>query len=165
MRVYLAHGKSERARGKAIQENIEKMGIEVFNPFYSVNREDILSLDAGVLIGNAEKGRAMAVVDSDLEGIRKSDIIVCVYPNDVVTIGVPCEMMYASMLNLPIISVAKQEILEHPWVMAFSDGLFTDIEDLYLYLKTLSGNGDYEAEELMTKAAKIEERRARKKEK
>lgn len=142
MIIYLAHGKSERKKGKEIQSEIEKLGIEVFNPFYSTEREDIHNLDAGLFTDNKEKGKAMIAVDSDLEGIRKSDIVVCIYPEREITIGVPCEMMYASMLNMPIISIGSDSILKHPWVIALSDGLFQNVEDLYLYLTTITKVGD-----------------------
>lgn len=142
MKIYLAHGKNERNKGKKIQAEIEQLGIEVYNPFYSVDRKDISKLDSGLISENKVKVDAMIVVDTDLEAIRKSDMVVCIYPEKDVTIGVPCEMMYASILNMPIITVASEELLEHPWIVALSDGLFYKLDDLYLYLHALSKLGD-----------------------
>jgi hypothetical protein len=105
----------------------------------------------------------MITVDLDLEGIRKSDMLVCVYPEDKTTIGVPCEMMYAYMLNMPIISIGSDEILEHPWVFALSDGLFHNLDELYLYLTAILKGDDDDNDDEIFDALREEETKSRKK--
>lgn len=94
MQAYLAHSVHKREEGKEIQKKLEDMGIEVYNPFYSHDRQDILDLDKGIVqpwnIVDEDKSRL--IVDLDLDGLRKCDFLICVYP-DGVSVGIPCEMM------------------------------------------------------------------------
>ncbi len=132
MKAYLAHSVHKRERGKEIQKRLEGMGIEVYNPFYSHDRQDILDLDKGIVRAwdITDEDTSMIIVDLDLEGVRKSDVLICVYP-DGVSVGIPCEMMFAWMINIVIFSVVPEKLKGHPWIVALSDGVFSDIDSLY----------------------------------
>lgn len=138
MKAYLAHSVHKRERGKEIQKTLEDMDIEVYNPFYSHDRQDILDLDKGIVQAwdIVDEEKSMLIVDLDLEGLRKSDILICIYP-DGVSVGIPCEMMYAWMVNIPIFCVVPEKLIGHPWIIALSDGLFSSIDSLYDTLRLL----------------------------
>ncbi len=132
MQAYLAHSVHKREQGKEIQKKLESMGVEIYNPFYSHDRQDILDLDKGLVhawdIVDEDKSRL--IVDLDLEGLRKSDILICIYP-DGMTVGIPCEMMYAWMINISIFCVVPEKLKGHPWIIALSDGVFSSMDMLY----------------------------------
>jgi len=136
MKAYLAHSVHKRERGKEIQKKLESMGIEVYNPFYSHDRQDILDLDKGIVqpwnIVDEDKSRL--IVDLDLDGLRKCDFLICVYP-DGVTVGIPCEMMFGWMLHLKIVALVPHNLRGHPWIVAMCEKIFTDLNDLYNYLE------------------------------
>ncbi len=138
MRVYLAHSVHKREHGKEIQKKLEGMGIEVYNPFYSHDRQDILDLDKGIVRAwdITDEDTSMIIVDLDLEGVRKSDVLICIYP-DGVSVGIPCEMMFAWMINIPIFCVVPERLMGHPWIVALSDGAFPTVDMLYDVLHLL----------------------------
>lgn len=76
MKAYLAHSVHKRERGKEIQKKLENMGIEVYNPFYSHDRQDILDLDKGIVQAwdIVDEDTSRLIVDLDLDGLRKCDI-------------------------------------------------------------------------------------------
>ncbi len=138
MKAYLAHSVHAREHGKKIQKELEHMGIEIYNPFYSHDRQDILDLDKGIVSAwdIKDQDTSRLIVDLDLEGVRKSDLLICIYP-DGISVGIPCEMMYAWMVNIPIFSVVPEKLKGHPWIIALSDGLYTSMESLYADLNLL----------------------------
>ncbi len=138
IKAYLAHSVHKREQGKDIQKKLESMDIEVYNPFYSHNRQDILDLDKGIIqawdIVDEDKSRF--IVDLDLEGLRKCDILICIYPEGV-TVGIPCEMMYAWMIGIVTFCVVPEKLKGHPWIVALSDAVFSSTDLLYDTLNIL----------------------------
>ena len=54
------------------------------------------------------------------------------------TFGTICEVMYAYIINVPIIIVCPRDMAKHPWIVAISKIVFTydELERLYKYLET-----------------------------
>lgn len=131
-RVYLAHSVFDRERGNKVQERLEKLGFEIYNPLKE-EEEHIVNLgwDVGDLIVSKR------IVEIDLKGIRKSDLLLALIP-DKKTFGTICEVMYAYIINVPIIIVCPRDMAKHPWIVAISKIVFTydELERLYKYLET-----------------------------
>jgi len=78
----------------------------------------------------------------DLEAVRKSDAVVCIFPKGR-TVGISCEMFFASYnLRMPVFTLCPEDMVGHPWIQTLSDSVHTDIEDLYVLLEVLSGTRD-----------------------
>ena len=154
MKIYLAHSVHERPMGKKVQAKIESLGYEVYNPFYPPNqeREDISDLDSPDIMAGTEKGawnmvdvdKSLEIVDKDLEAVRKSDAVICIFPKGR-TVGISCEMFFASYnLRMPVFTVCPEDMVGHPWIITLSDSVYTEMEDLYILLEVLSGARDLE---------------------
>lgn len=120
---------------------LQKMGFEVWNPFYppeDYRRGDIRSLDEGIIVpwDIQDKKRSEWIIKVDLRAVGWSDFIICMFPNRR-TVGISCEMTYAWMSHIPVISVAPEDMKGHPWIVGMSDKVFTSIEDLYTHLEGL----------------------------
>jgi len=139
MKIYLAHSVHERDRGIKAQRKLEELGYEVFNPFYpdDVIRSDIEAIDRGDIMAwdIADKPKSLDITERDLEGLRKQDIVVCLYP-DGRTVGIPCEMFFAAhVLNMPVYSVVPKDMIGHPWIVRYSKAIFTADDDVIDYLR------------------------------
>lgn len=128
-RLYLSHSSHEKERGKEIQKKLEDMGYEVHNPFDKETPGEI------TWTGDMSKELADWVVETDHREIRKSDGMVCIYPEDGRTIGEPCEMAFAYFLRMPIFSYVPDCIKGHPWPIGQSTVVFRDLDLLLLNLQ------------------------------
>ena len=139
VKIYLAHSVHERDRGEDFQEELEKLGHIVYNPFYpdEIIRDDIEALDKGFIqpweVVDKEKSRA--ICERDLKGVRNQDIVICLFPNGR-TIGIPCEMFYAAHnLAMDVYSVVPEDMKGHPWIVNYSKLIFYSDEELLEYIK------------------------------
>lgn len=78
------------------------------------------------------------IMEYDLHRVRKSDAIIVNF-NDPKSIGSACEMATAYQLRIPIIGLCENgeewQIQNlHPWLKEFCTRIFTDREELVLYL-------------------------------
>lgn len=137
--IYLAHSVRERGMGKRVQKRLEDLGYEIYNPFYPIDprayRTDIKALDEGLIVpwDVPDRDSAEWIIKVDLRAVGNSDIIVCIFPNKR-TVGIPCEMMFAWMRHISILTVVPGDMKGHPWIVGMADKVFTDIEELYEYL-------------------------------
>jgi len=134
--IYLAHSIHERERGKEYAKELEQYNYQVYNPFYPpTQRDDIKDLDNGVITpwNIKDKGQSKFIVESDLEAVRKCDIFVAIYPDNM-TVGIPCEMMYAWMNKIPIYCVVPERLVGHPWIVEMSDGVTTQPNEVLYWL-------------------------------
>jgi len=130
--IYLAHSTRERKKGKEIQKQLEDLGFKVINPFYpETPRPDIVALDKGIARPwQLTKKTSLDLVKQDLRAIRLSDIVIAIIPEEERTFGIPCEVMYAYMLDIPIyiITIAMSG---HPWILTLATAVFKTVEELY----------------------------------
>ena len=139
MKIYLAHSVHERERGKEVQDKLQEMGHEVYNPFYpdALIRDDIEAIDKGHIMpwNLVDTKKSKAVCERDLEGVRKQDIVICLFPT-CRTIGIPCEMFFAShCLHMEVFSVTPKDMEGHPWIVNYSTKMFANDEELLEYIK------------------------------
>ena len=75
------------------------------------------------------------IMEYDLYRVRKSDVVIVNF-NDPKSIGSACEMSVAHELKIPIIGLCENGENEflHPWLKEFCTRIFTDREELVLYL-------------------------------
>lgn len=75
------------------------------------------------------------IMEYDLYKVRKSDLIIANF-NDPTSIGTACEMAIAHEYGIPIIGLCEhgEKNILHPWLKEFCTRIFTDREDLVLYM-------------------------------
>ena len=149
MRVYLAHSSYERELGQEVKKTLESIGFEVLDPFVKegsiIHRKDVWKNGKPVWNGNPSKEDCNWIVYSDLEGLLDSDIVVCIFPQDLKTFGVTCEMFFPfslkviqeyftlsnSLPNIPVFVYIPEAARGHPWLIACSDFITDDLNELY----------------------------------
>lgn len=75
------------------------------------------------------------IMEYELYKIRKADCIIVNF-NHPGSIGTACELSVAHELKIPIIGLCEngEEKLLHPWLKEFCSRIFTDREELILYI-------------------------------
>lgn len=75
------------------------------------------------------------IMEYDLHKVRKSNAVIVNF-NDPQSIGSACEMAIAHELKIPIIGLCEhgEEKQLHPWLKEFCWRIFTDREELILYM-------------------------------
>ena len=147
--IYLAHSSHEQVQGKELEKRLTELdpNIRVHNPFDKENPayeelHSIIKGKDGFKLSDEEIGEQMTdefaawIVDVDLEAIRKSDIVIVIFPQpEYHSIGAVCEMFYASRtLNMPVLVYAPKHLINHPWIIDHSDVLCDNIDDLFQFL-------------------------------
>jgi hypothetical protein len=117
--IYLAHSPSEKSRGKFVQQLLEDAGYKVINPFNEAEK-------VGIHIKDTTPGTTDSdVVNMDICNIHQSDAMVCLFPYPALTVGIPCEMTIAHLLEkIPIVSFTPATLINHPWIVKFSNKVF-----------------------------------------
>lgn len=73
------------------------------------------------------------VMELDLGKVRKSDLIIVNF-NDPKSIGTTAELAISYEHRIPIIGLNENNNELHPWLKCFCSRIFTDKEDLLLYV-------------------------------
>jgi len=75
------------------------------------------------------------IMEYDLYKVRNSDVIIVNF-NDPKSIGTACEIAIASEYKIPIIGLCEngEENILHPWIKELCNRIFTDREEMILYL-------------------------------
>ena len=103
IKIYLSHSSHEQDRGLKIQQILEDDGYPVANPF-----------DVRGLSGNEN-------VRNDIMDILNSNVVVCLYPHNLVTVGIDQEMVYASLFRKYVITYITKVLRDHCWIQYHSD--------------------------------------------
>ncbi len=116
MRFYLAHPFDTRKIVRRMELLIEDVtGIELVNPFYDLDRNDVVQIDTG-RAGRYEKLDYTQLVLQDLEVIESCpDGLVAYIPWDCFQFGTPCECWYAMEQGRPVYIISEQHY-NHPWI-------------------------------------------------
>lgn len=131
---YLAHDFEDRHRVRKIQKYIESIyKINLLNPFYDTQRDDIIKIDIGIPVIRSEKD-CKNVRDEDLAHVRYSDGVLCII-NSSGGIGSYMEVFYASkILDKPVYFVCPiKKIREHLWIRSNTFKIFKNIKELESY--------------------------------
>jgi len=137
MKVYLAHSVHERDRGLAFQRELESCGYTVTNPF-SIERQKVGQIvEWNDLDPDSDKGRTIAavIISGDLGEVAQSDMIVVLMPQNDVTIGIPCEMLFAWMMRKPCYTLVSNRLYGHPWIIGLSKYVWKDEGEMLRFLR------------------------------
>lgn len=130
--IYLAHSPTEKKRGKFVQQLLEAAGYKVINPFDEAEK-------VGIHIKDTMPGTVDTdVVNMDMNNIHRSNAIVCLFPYPASTVGIPCEMTIAHLLEkIPVVSFTPDTLIDHPWIVKFSNKVFLVNTEEDLLIPTL----------------------------
>lgn len=117
-------GNEWRVNIKDLIEHISNRKVKCCNP-----NEHFNFLDRSTYKSDKE------VMEFDLHKVRNSDLIIVNF-NDPKSIGTACELAIAHELKIPIIGLCEngEEKILYPWLKEFCSRIFTDREELILYV-------------------------------
>lgn len=139
---YLAHNFYDRKELREWELNIEKKhNINLDNPFYDNDRNDIKALDA-MKDHSPEQAKYFrerntpemceGIVEGDLEMIRKADGLLTIIKS--ASIGTSMEIFFASrVLRIPVY-VITENYRFHPWIQKFAARVFLSRYEFELWL-------------------------------
>lgn len=135
---YLAHPFDERHNLRIWELGIERTtGINLINPFYDVNRDDVIKIDEG-RNKRYEKLNPRELVLRDVGQIMKAKTGTIAFVTGALSYGTIQEMVYTKLFKKELLSVITNGHENHPWLRYHSDRIFTDIRKLEKYLKCLT---------------------------
>ncbi len=127
MSYYLSHPWDTRKMMRQWELRIEvDYDLEIINPFYDINRDDVLAIDNGIA-GRYERLDPEVIVSRDLTAIAQSDGVIA-YVDGSVSYGTIMEMVYAYQLNRAISLICTNGHEDHPWLVFHSDRIYTSLE-------------------------------------
>ncbi len=109
IKIYLAHSSTlvDKERGKKVQEKLEAEGYSVINPF------------------DDRDSTSSNMVSRDIADIVKSDVLICLYPKHLITIGVDQELVYAHLFRTFVVAFVPEKVIQNVWLQYHSDLMFT----------------------------------------
>ena len=115
---YLAHPLVLRHEIREKELAFEKRtGIELINPFYDTERDDVKAIDAGTMQRFSEKLDFKAIVENDLAAIDRAGGIVAIVRKGAISMGTPMEMWYTLSEGKQVFVICDDELKGHPWVI------------------------------------------------
>jgi hypothetical protein len=142
-RIYLAHPYGEQELARAIQAQLEAMGIQVINPFIHLEKpewSDAIRVGVDLPLEQCDE-----MLEGDLGAIEIVDAVVAVY-SDKISIGTSCEGMWASRhVKIPVFSLylVKKYSFIHPWVRSLTQ-VHRTVSALLKSMEAWRDNGTYE---------------------
>lgn len=132
-KFYLAHPLVARAEVRAweLATEEELPDIELFNPFYDAEREDIHRIDAGEI--TRYEVDAKATVERDLANLVACDGILA-YIREGVAYGTPMEILHAHCMAKHVILLVTNGMEGHPWLRYYADYIFTTEDEVFDFL-------------------------------
>jgi len=147
LRLYLSHTISIRKEVKQWEYGIEhNYNIDLINPFYDLNkRENIERMDSNdneIPYKFMNESIADDIVSTDLKAIAESDGLVAYIKKP--SFGTSMEIFYAKyVVNKPVyIYIEDHRLLRHPWLVKFSDSIYTSLIHLNKKLNSISNKLD-----------------------
>lgn len=135
LNLYLAHPFDSRESVRAWEMKIEKKFpmIDLVNPFYDEDRDDMKGRDSGKL-ERYEKLDYKELVIRDLEHISKCKGIVAVV-DESRSYGTVMEIAHAFLMNKPVYIIVTNGHINHPWLQFHATELFESFGDFEKYMK------------------------------
>lgn len=113
MKLYLAHPIIHRHEVRQQELLFERTtNIDLINPFYDTDREDIGAIDNGRI---DRYGVSLDIVENDLKLIRESDGLLYV-PCGHESIGSAMEIAYAYQFGKPVYVIEASDLSKHIWL-------------------------------------------------
>ncbi len=137
MRFYLANPFPSRKEVRAWELSTEEItGIELLNPFYDVERSDVVEIDAGRQAKyNIDPTE---IVTGDLRAILSCDGIVAII-NGSLSYGTIMEIVYAHSFGKNVYIICTNGHEKHPWLRYHAREIFTSLDQFvewaYEYMK------------------------------
>jgi hypothetical protein len=121
---YGAHPFDSRKEFRVWELHLEShYSIEIINPFYDLNRTDVVNFDQGLAGRYCEE--SSVVVQRDLDAIHKAkDGVIFYLPPDTRIIGTYQEMVYAHLFGRETYTIAMNGEENHYWVQHHSTDVF-----------------------------------------
>ena len=123
VKYYLAHPFDSRKEMRVWELHLAlQYEIDIVNPFYSLHRDDVISIDEG-RAGRYEKLDPDELVMRDLEAIGRCNAIIA-YVNGDLSYGTIMEIVYASKMNKEIHIIVTNGHEKHPWIVFHADHIY-----------------------------------------
>ena len=140
MRLYLAHPLDTREKVRSVELQLEKkLKISLINPFYDVERHDIVEIDAGRK-ERYENLDFVSLVEHDLAMVKACDGVLAYISEGAFSVGTICEAWWCATITGKPVYFVSEHHHQHPWVrfMAYcSKGkLFRTFEEFGEFVKT-----------------------------
>jgi len=141
MKFYIAHPFPKRAEVREIQKELEALGIEILNPFYTNKRDDVRKLDKMGIKGYADRKpetwmleprQYNNLVKRDLKWIDECDGLIVYSPNVKHGWGTGMEAFYAWKNGKKVFMLVHHRWTNHPWLLCITNG---DVYDTLPKLK------------------------------
>jgi len=145
-KYYLAHPLDSRKRIRKWELEMEsKYDVELINPFYDVEREEIKNIDVGRK-GRYEGLDDIELVQRDVGFIANSDGIIAIIDGNI-SYGTIQEMVYAKILHKPVFSVITNGHHNHPWLKYHSKVICKNLK----YIEEIIKHRTYDRERIKSK--------------
>ncbi len=137
MKYYLAHSLAWRKMVRKIEHILERMyDIELVNPFYDVERDEIQTIDEGLITPYDSGLDYFQIVKKDLDLLHSCDGILAFVTEE--SGGTWCEIWEGYKEKKPVFVIARGILKNHVWIkyiVANTHGrIFEDFLDLMNYL-------------------------------
>jgi hypothetical protein len=143
-KYYLAHPYGARQWVREWELKIERdLGIEVINPFYDRQAEQIAALDRLKTVSTTSLQKytdglnEFEIVGDDLGQITKADGIIAIL-TDEVAIGTPMEIFFSAFVakHPTFVICLYKPFQNHPWIKALATKRFNTVEEFEEFAKT-----------------------------
>lgn len=132
VKFYLAHPLNSRheVRAHEIRIETECPDIQLMNPFYDFDRDDIKDIDNGKTTRwELTYERCEDLVENDINSIIDCDGIVAVLDKGL-SCGTFMEIVYARVNNKKIIVLDLNGMKNHPWIRVHADKVITSWDEV-----------------------------------
>lgn len=126
-RYYLAHPFDSRIemRQKELQWEAA-YEIEIVNPFYDLNRDDVKAIDEGYT--DRYFADPCQLVNRDLTAILNSNGVIA-YVNGMLSYGTIMEIVWSHIFHIPVYLICTNGHHGHPWLKYHTEDIFISFED------------------------------------
>jgi hypothetical protein len=127
MKLYLAHPLLHRHRVREIELEIEEeTGLDLLNPFYDVERDEVTAIDAGTQ--DRWFGDPNIIVPRDLGNLKDCDGLLAL-PCGGGGLGMYMEIVYASTWGKPVYIIEGTELSKHIWLRFHAKKIFPNFTE------------------------------------
>lgn len=133
-RLYLAHNLNIRKKIRKLELSIEEdYDIDLLNPFYDTDRDDIHDIDSGKTTRwELPYQNCVNLVSKDKRNIDRCDALVAIIEKP--SIGTTLEIAYAKQYGKKVI-VISEVYYQHPWIRVYADYTFKNIDEFKNFIK------------------------------
>ena len=124
---YMAHPFSSRKDMRVWELHLEAhKGMDIVNPFYDLDRDDIEAVDGG--FRPMYKEDATLVVERDKAAIRDCDAVIALVDGSL-SYGTIMEIAYAYDMGTPVHLICTNGRQDHYWLKYHSDKIYLSLQE------------------------------------